>query len=98
MQESSKHADKDSRKLDRPTLFYNHQHFCYNHQHFFYNHHYYFTTPTFFTTDTMLSAAEWETFTPTINELIRSVLLQERAVKKNFWECGQLAVKYKMVN
>ena len=40
---------------------------------------------------------EWEAFTPTINELIRSVLLQERAVKKNFWECGQLAVKYKMV-
>jgi len=41
---------------------------------------------------------EWEAFTPTINELIRSVLLQERAVKKNFWECGQLAVKYKMDN
>ena len=40
---------------------------------------------------------EWEAFTPTINELIRSVLLQERAVKKNAWECGQLAVKYKMV-
>ena len=40
---------------------------------------------------------EWEAFTPTINELIRSVLLQERAVKKSSWECGQLAVKYKMV-
>ena len=41
---------------------------------------------------------EWEAFTPTINELIRSVLLQERAVKKSSWECGQLAVKYKMVS
>jgi len=41
---------------------------------------------------------EWEAFTPTINELIRSVLLQERAVKKSSWECGQLAVKYKMDN
>ena len=33
---------------------------------------------------------EWEAFTPTVNELIKSVLLQERAVKKNYWECGQL--------
>ena len=41
---------------------------------------------------------EWEAFTPTVNELIKSVLLQERAVKKNYWECGQLALKYKMVS
>jgi len=40
---------------------------------------------------------EWEAFTPTINELIKTVLLQERAVKKNYWECGQLALKYRMV-
>ena len=40
---------------------------------------------------------EWEAFTPTVNELIKSVLLQERAVKKNYWECGQLALKYRMV-
>ena len=40
---------------------------------------------------------EWEAFTPTVNELIRSVLLQERAVKKSYWEHGQLALKYKMV-
>ena len=40
---------------------------------------------------------EWEAFTPTINELIKSVLLQERAVKKNYWESGQLALRYKMV-
>jgi len=41
---------------------------------------------------------EWEAFTPTINELIKSVLLQERAVKKNYWESGQLALRYKMDN
>jgi len=41
---------------------------------------------------------EWEAFTPTVNELIRSVLLQERAVKKSYWEHGQLALKYKMDN
>jgi len=41
---------------------------------------------------------EWEAFTPTINELIKSVLLQERAVKKNYWENGQLALRYKMDN
>jgi len=41
---------------------------------------------------------EWEAFTPTVNELIKSVLLQERAVKKNYWECGQLALKYRMDN
>lgn len=40
---------------------------------------------------------EWEAFTPTVNELIKSVLLQERAVKKSYWEHGQLALKYKMV-
>jgi len=50
--------------------------------------------------DTMLSAAEWETFTPTINELIKCVLLQERAGKANYWEKpgGQLALKYKLDN
>merc|ERR1712012_782384 len=37
-------------------------------------------------------------FTPTVNELIKSVLLQERAVKKNYWEGGQLALKYRMDN
>jgi len=41
---------------------------------------------------------EWEAFTPTINELIKSVLLQERAVKNNYWESGQLALRYKMEN
>lgn len=41
---------------------------------------------------------EWEAFTPTVNELIKSVLLQERAVKKSYWEHGQLALKYKMDN
>jgi len=41
---------------------------------------------------------EWEAFTPTINELIKSVLLQERAVKRNYWENGQLALRYKMDN
>lgn len=41
---------------------------------------------------------EWEAFTPTINELIKTVLLQERAVKKNYWESGQLALKYKLDN
>jgi len=41
---------------------------------------------------------EWEAFTPTINELIKSVLLQERAVKKNYWESGQLALRYRMDN
>jgi len=41
---------------------------------------------------------EWEAFTPAINELIKSVLLQERAVKKNYWENGQLALRYKMDN
>jgi len=45
-----------------------------------------------------LLPAEWEAFTPTINELIKSVLLQERAVKKNYWESGQLALRYKMDN
>lgn len=45
-----------------------------------------------------LLPAEWEAFTPTINEqLIKSVLLQERAVKRNYWESGQLALRYKMV-
>jgi len=50
--------------------------------------------------DTMLSAAEWETFTPTINELIKCVLLQERAGRANYWEKpgGQLALKYKLDN
>ena len=42
-------------------------------------------------------AKEWEAFTPIINELIKSVLLQERAVKKNYWESGQLALRYRMV-
>eukprot|EP00092_Neocalanus_flemingeri_P021553 GFUD01023375.1.p1 GENE.GFUD01023375.1~~GFUD01023375.1.p1 ORF type:complete len:628 (+),score=176.70 GFUD01023375.1:70-1953(+) len=41
---------------------------------------------------------EWEAFTPTINELIKSVLLQERAVKKTYWENGQLALRYRMDN
>jgi len=41
---------------------------------------------------------EWDAFTPTVNELIKSVLLQERAVKKSYWEHGQLALKYKMDN
>ena len=41
---------------------------------------------------------EWEAFTPTVNELIKSVLLQERAVKKSYWEHGQLALKYRMVS
>jgi len=41
---------------------------------------------------------EFEAFTPTINELIKSVLLQERAVKKNYWESGQLALRYRMDN
>jgi len=45
-----------------------------------------------------LLPAEWEAFTPTINELIKSVLLQERAVKRNYWESGQLALRYKMDN
>jgi len=50
--------------------------------------------------DTMLSAAEWESFTPTINELIKCVLLQERAGRANYWEKpgGQLALKYKLDN
>jgi len=50
--------------------------------------------------DSMLSAGEWQAFTPTINELIKSVLLQERAVKSNYWERpgGQLALKYKLDN
>jgi len=50
--------------------------------------------------DSMLSAADWETFTPTINELIRCVLLQERAGRTNYWERpgGQLALKYKLDN
>jgi len=45
-----------------------------------------------------LLAKEWEAFTPIINELIKSVLLQERAVKKNYWESGQLALRYRMDN
>jgi len=50
--------------------------------------------------DSMLSTVEWEAFTPTINELIKSVLLQERAGKANYWEKpgGQLALKYKLDN
>lgn len=50
--------------------------------------------------DSLLSAAEWENFTPTINELIKCVLLQERAGKANCWEKpgGQLALKYKLDN
>lgn len=50
--------------------------------------------------DSLLSAAEWESFTPTINELIKCVLLQERAGKANLWEKpgGQLALKYKLDN
>lgn len=50
--------------------------------------------------DSMLSAVEWEAFTPIINELIKSVLLQERAGKANYWEKpgGQLALKYKLDN
>jgi len=50
--------------------------------------------------DSMLSAVEWEAFTPTINELIKSVLLQERAGKANYWEKpgGQIALKYKLDN
>jgi len=50
--------------------------------------------------DSLLSATEWESFTPTINELIKSVLLQERAGKVNYWEKpgGQLALKYKLDN
>ena len=31
------------------------------------------------------------------NELIKSVLLQERALKKDYWESGQLALRYKMI-
>jgi len=50
--------------------------------------------------DSLLSATEWESFSPTINELIKSVLLQERAGKVNYWEKpgGQLALKYKLDN
>jgi len=48
--------------------------------------------------DAVLGPKEWETFTPTINELIKSVLLQERAVKRNYWESGQLALRYKLDN
>jgi len=48
--------------------------------------------------DAVLMPKDWEIFTPTINELIKSVLLQERAVKKNYWESGQLALRYKLDN
>lgn len=48
--------------------------------------------------DAVLLPKDWESFTPTINELIKSVLLQERAVKKNYWESGQLALRYKLDN
>jgi len=41
---------------------------------------------------------EWEAFTPTVNQLIKSVLLQERTSKTNYWENGQLALKYKLDN
>jgi len=40
---------------------------------------------------------ELEAFTPTVNDLIKSVLLQERS-SKNYWESGQLALKYKLDN
>jgi len=48
--------------------------------------------------DAVLGPKDWEAFTPTINELIKSVLLQERAVKRNYWESGQLALRYKLDN
>jgi len=48
--------------------------------------------------DAGLLPKDWETFPDTINELIKSVLLQERAVKKNYWESGQLALRYKLDN
>eukprot|EP00088_Acartia_fossae_P032063 TRINITY_DN3287_c0_g1_i1.p1 TRINITY_DN3287_c0_g1~~TRINITY_DN3287_c0_g1_i1.p1 ORF type:complete len:647 (-),score=238.60 TRINITY_DN3287_c0_g1_i1:552-2492(-) len=41
---------------------------------------------------------EWEAFTPTVNQLIKTVLLQERTSKSNYWENGQLALKYKLDN
>jgi len=45
-----------------------------------------------------LLSKEWEAFTPTVNDLIKSVLLQERTRKNNYWESGQLALKYKLDN
>lgn len=45
-----------------------------------------------------LLAKEWEAFTPTVNDLIKTVLLQERTSKNNYWESGQLALKYKLDN
>jgi len=41
---------------------------------------------------------EWEAFTPTVNNLIKSVLLQERASVNRYWESGQLALRYKLDN
>jgi len=41
---------------------------------------------------------EWEAFTPTVNNLIKSVLLQERATVDRYWENGQLALRYKLDN
>jgi len=40
---------------------------------------------------------QWEAFTPTVNQLVKSVLLQERT-SKNYWESGNLALKYKLDN
>jgi len=40
---------------------------------------------------------EWEAFTPTVNDLIKTVLLQERT-SKSYWESGQLALKYRLDN
>jgi len=45
-----------------------------------------------------LLAKEWEAFTPTVNQLVKTVLLQERTSKNNYWESGQLALKYKLDN
>jgi len=41
---------------------------------------------------------EWEAFTPTVNNLIKTVLLQERASVNRYWESGQLALRYKLDN
>jgi len=48
--------------------------------------------------DLNLLPKEWEAFTPTVNNLIKSVLLQERATVDRYWESGQLALKYKLDN
>lgn len=48
--------------------------------------------------DLNLLPKEWEAFTPTVNNLIKSVLLQERATSDRYWENGQLALKYKLDN